>query len=315
MKAGISGRKILKRNRNKLYTLINGVYTQMLYEELDVDGNYYYSDVLVTDPEKLAKQSAILERDVENKTVLDFEEVVTTTPQGTTRTTVTTNVQSNFIFSYKRNVGSRDSKGFYVGVRVTEWKSIKGDLTFSQSTVNDQPFVGNEKGGIVGRSTPFFNGKSSFLNTTDVIRLQNNFTIFVKFSTFRLQRVRLLGNSSDSNVFISFNENADANFHIGITSGNSYIIPTTTKLQDRTIHVVTIVRKSNVLTLRIDGVEQGTVSVTNDDLIIDNMGKAIDTVNTFAGNISDVQFWDGALSKNLDRFETALIADKKDIRY
>ncbi len=315
MKAGISGRKIIKRNRNKLYTLIDGVYTPMLYEQQESDGDYYYSEVLVSDPERVTKQQLILNRDNSNSNFDELDVLINQTAQGTTTTSSSVSVTNSSFFTYKRGVLSNDSDGKYSGVRVSEWNSIKSDVSFTQSTTLNQPYVGGKSGGRVGFSTPYFDKGSSFMTSSANITLQNNFTIFALFNLDILQRARILGNNSDADVFVTFNENADSNLHVGFGSGNTYIIPTTTKLELNRPYVLTLVRKSNVLTTRIDGVKQAETSVTGNDLVINTLGRAIDGSEFFGGSIGGVQFWNGALSLSLDKIESALIKQNSTISY
>lgn len=315
MKAGISGRKVLRRNRNKLYTLINGVYTPMLYEQQESDGEYYYSEVLVTDPERVTKQQLIVNRDSSNASVDELTILINEAAQGTTTTSTSVSVTNSSFFTYKRGVLSNDSNGKYSGVRVSDWNSIKSDLSFTQSTTLNQPYVGGKSGGIVGASAPYFDKFSSFMTSSSDILLRDNFTIFVMFSLNFKQRARLLGNNSDADVFVTFNENADSNLHVGFGSGNTYIISTSTKLELNRPYVLTLVRKSSVLTTRIDGVKQAETSVTSNDLTINTLGRAIDGSEFFGGSIGGVQFWNGALSLSLDKIESALIKQNSIIPY
>jgi hypothetical protein len=315
MKAGISGRKVLRRNRNKLYTLIDGVFTPMLYEQQETDGNYYYSEVLVTDPERITRQQLVVNRDNSNSNFNEIEVLINQTAQGTTTTSANVSVTNSSFFTYKRGVLSNDSDGKYSGIRVSDWNSIKSDLSFTQSTTLNQPYVGGKSGGRVGFSTPYFDKGSSFMTSSANITLQNNFTIFALFNLEIKQKARLLGNNSDADVFVSFNENSDENLHIGFGSGNTYIIPTTTKLELNRSYVLTLVRKSNVLTTRIDGVKQAETNVTSNDLVINTLGRAIDSSEFFGGSIGGVQFWNGALSLSLDKIESALIKQNLVISY
>ena len=319
MKTGISGRIKLNKKRNKLYTLISGVYTPLVYEEQDVDGLYYYREVFVTDPEKLAKQKSIINRSAKNSDVTEVDVVTTTTPQrGTVTTTTQKKVSNTAYLTYKRNVTSVDSNGKYAGVRVSQWDSIKGSFSFTQSTALNQPYVGGLGGGIAGRSPLFFEQSSgSRLESSSDITLQNDFTIFISFSYEQYKYVRLLGNTSDANVFISFNEDSNENFHFGLGSGLTYTItiPEASKLQRETPYLLTLIRKGTNLTLRLNGTEIGTTTVATNDLVINAIGRAKDTSFFFGGYMNAIMFWDGALDIKLGDIENNMISEYSNILY
>ena len=319
MKAGISGRIKLNKKRNKLYTLISGVYTPLVYEEQDVDGLYYYRDVYVTDPERLSKQQAIINRGARNSDVTEFDVVTTTTPQRGTVTTTTEKKVTNVLYlTYKHNVTSVDSDGKYAGVRVSQWDSVKAGISFRQSTASNQPYIGGIGGGKVGNSPLFFAHElDTHLESTSNITLQNDFTIFISFSYEISKYIRLLGNSSDANVFISFNENVNQNFHFGLASGLDYTItiPESSKLKRETPYLLTLIRKGTDLKLRLNGTEIGTTTVATNDLVINTIGRAKDTSFFFGGYMNAILFWDGALDTRLEDIENNMIDEYTNILY
>tara|TARA_R100001460_G_scaffold15966_2_gene35126 strand:- start:330 stop:1280 length:951 start_codon:yes stop_codon:yes gene_type:complete len=316
MKAGISGRIELKKQRNKLYTEIDGVYTPLVYEQQDSDGQYYYREVFVTDPNRLAKQKSLLNKSVRTSSVKDFDVVTTTTPQEGTKTKITEKTVKNTLYlTYKQNVISNDSDGQSSGTRVSQWTSIQGSSFFRQGTTSSQPYLGGISGGVAGQSPLYFDHTATHLEANSNITLSNNFSIFISFSIEKDKYVRLLGNSSDANVFISFNENANLNFHFGLGSGLTYELSHSTEILRDTPYVLSLVRSGSTLTVRLNKTSLGSLTVSTNDLVINTLGRAKDTNFFFGGHISAVQFWDEALSVKLEEFEDILLNENTNLLY
>lgn len=316
MKAGISGRIELKKQRNKLYTQIDGVYTPLVYEQQDSDGQYYYREVYVTDPNRLAKQKALLKKSVRTSSIKDFNVVTTTTPQEGTKTTITEKTVTNTLYlTYKQNVISNDSDGKSSGVRVSQWTSIKDSTFFRQATSSSQPYLGGLAGGVAGQSPLYFDHQATHLTANSNITLSNDFSILISFSIETNKYVRLLGNSSDANIFISFNENANLNFHFGLGSGLTYELSHSTEILRDTPYVLSLVRSGSTLTVRLNKTSLGSLTVSTNDLVINTLGRAVDTNFFFGGYISAVQFWDEALSVKLEELEDILLNENTNLLY
>ena len=119
--------------------------------------------------------------------------------------------------------------------------------------------------------------------------------------------VRILGSSSDSNIFLSFNEDANRNLHFGLGSGKTHAISLGTgAIGFDKEYQVTIQRSGTTLYARVNGTQVATATVTTDDFVVDQVGRVGTSVLTFGGHIMNLSIYDGYITSKLPYLEKGI---------
>jgi len=301
-KQSISKKQKLK---NKLYCLVDGVLTPMVYQDKGEDGLDYYNDLMVSSPKRTMQQSASFPRHSYSRIVEHNVETTTTTPQaGTVTTHADVTIKPVFLFDYSKQVVELSDK-------LATWKSCYGAYTLSNGTSNLAPKLGKRAGGVNDQSSIYFDGDQStgdYLSSSANITLSGDFTIFIYFTIEQEKYVRFVGKASDANVYISFNDDANMQFHFGLASSKTYTISMGSSTLSRdTGTLVTVQRSGTTLYLRKDGLPIGSTTIATDDLVIDQVGRIGTSSFTFGGNIHYMSGYDGYISTKLKTIEDSII--------
>ena len=308
MKGFSSVSKIKQEDKKsyQLYCLLDGVYTQVVYEQLESDGNDYYKNVEVTNPEVLSRQKATNSYAPEHTRVSEFVTTTTTTPtSGTVTTTAKVNIDPVAIFSYTFGVTS-------AAFLISDWKSSFGTPNLTQSTTANKPLVGKKKGGITGDSALYFDGLTSvstaaqYMTFDTALTLSGDFTIFAYVTPIAEKYIVLLGKAADANMYVQFlglNQ-----FNIGLGSGKTVFIDlSATPLVINTGVLLTVQRSGTTVYVRVNGRQVGTVTVVSDDLVVDQFGRVGTSVNTLAGYAHHLSIYNGYITTTLTQKENAII--------
>ncbi len=282
-----------------LYCLVDGVYTKMVYQERDFDGNYFYNELRVAPTKKASRLKALTPSTSRSK----LTETVTTTtqtPQGVKKTTTATVIKPTLLLDYGNSV--KDTSG-----AVTSWGSPAGGYSFAQATADNQPKLGIESGGVNGFSAIYFEqdaDNADFLKmSSGNVTLSGDFTIFVNFNPTILKYIRLLGNSSNSDI--GFYSDSFDTFSFGLGTGKVY--NTSVEVAQNTNTLFTIQRNGATLYVRKDGVQVGEHTVDNDDFVIDQIGRTGSSGYTLGGYIQHISAYNGYITSSLSEIEKQII--------
>ena len=296
----------------ELYCLLNGVYTNVVYEQLAVDGKYYYKKVNVTEPSRLQKQKAVTSRSVQATRIIEYVESTTTTPQkGTVTTTNAVNIDPVAIFKHDKYISGSSGK-------IDSWKSSYGTLALSQSTEVNKPSFGVRAGGRAGYAVPYFDGGISgsdgdYMTFNSSVTLEKDFTIFLCLKAHSAKYVRILGSSSDSNIYLGFNEDANLLFHFGLGSGKTYSASLGAEgIKVGVKNLFTIQRSGTTLYVRKDGVQIATLTVGSDDFVFNQLGRIATEVYTLPAHLSHLSIYNGYIQRDLTSIEQSLIKESSE---
>lgn len=308
MKGFSSVSKIKQEDKKsyQLYCLLDGVYTQVVYEQLESDGNYYYKDLEVTNPEVLSRQKATNSYAPEHGRTSEFVTTTTTTPtSGTVTTTAKVNIDPVAIFSYTFGVTA-------AAFLISDWKSSFGTPNLTQSTTANKPLVGKKKGGIIRNSALYFDGLTSvstaaqYMTFDTALTLSGDFTIFAYVTPIAEKYIVLLGKAADANMYVQFlglNQ-----FNIGLGSGKTVFIDlSATPLVINTGVLLTVQRSGTTVYVRVNGTQVGTVTVVSDDLVVDQFGRVGTSANTLAGYAHHLSIYNGYITTTLTQKENSII--------
>ncbi len=301
----------------ELYCLIDGIYTNVIYEQLAVDGEYYYKKLNVTNPAKLQKQKALVAYNTESTRIVEYVETTTTKPQtGTVTTTNTVNIDPVAVFTYNKYIKGDSGK-------IDSWNSSYGDLSISQSTADLKPSFGSRAGGRVGFGVPYFDGGVSgangdYMTFSSSVTLEKDFTIFMYIKPHG-KYLRFLGSSSDTDIHLSLHEDSNQYLHFGLGSGKTYTIDYKLVaggvVSSKETTLLTIQRSGTTLYLRKDGVAVGSVTVAEDDFVFNQLGRKGTETYTMASYISHLSIYNGYIQRNLTDIENSLITESSKIDF
>lgn len=283
-----------------LYCLVDGVYTKMVYQERDFDGNYFYNELRVA-PTKKASRLKSLTPSTSRSKLTETVKTTTQTPQGVKKTTTTKEIKPTLLLDYGNSVN--DTSG-----AVTSWGSSVGGYSFAQSTAANQPRLGiRSGGGVNGSSAIYFEQDASnadfFRMSSGNVTLSGDFTIFINFNPTILKYVHLLGNSSNSDIgFYSDDFNT---FSFGLGTGKVY--NTSVEFAQNTNTLFTIQRNGTTLYVRKDGVQVGQHTVATDDFVVDQIGRTGTSTYTLGGYIQHISAYDGYITTSLSEIEKQII--------
>ena len=289
---------------NKLYCLVDGVLTPMVYTEKGEDGNEYYNELMISSPKRIIQISSSAPRhSFPLLTEFNVATTTTTAQKGTVTTFADVTIQPVFLFDYKKQVIQSAS-------RLATWASCYGGFILSNSTSNLAPKLGRKAGGVNEESSIYFDGNHSegdFVSSSANITMSGDFTLFLHFVYEQEKYIRLLGKSSDANVYVGFNEDANRNFHFGLGSGKTYTISMGDDALTAAPTLITVQRKGTTLTVRKNRKQIGSTTVATDDLVIDQVARWGTSNLTFGGNISYLAGYDGCITTKLVSIERAII--------
>lgn len=285
-----------------LYCLVDGVYTKMVYQERDFDGNYFYNELKVT-PTKKASRIKALKPSTSRSKLTETVTTTTQTPQGVKKTTTVKEIKPTLLLDYGNSV--KDTSG-----AVTSWGSPAGGYSFAQATADNQPKLGIKSGGVNGFSAIYFEQDITTPSNGDLlaissgnVTLSGDFTIFVNFNPTILKHIHLLGNSSNSNI--GFYSDSSNTFSFGLDTGKVY--NTSVGVKQNTNTLFTIQRSGTKLYVRKDGVRVGEHTVDTDDFVIDQIGKAGSSGYTLDGYIQHISAYNGYIKSSLSEIEKQII--------
>jgi microcompartment protein CcmK/EutM len=285
-----------------LYCLVDGVYTKMVYQEKDFDGNYFYNELRVT-PTKKASRLKSLTPSTSRKRLTETVTTTTQTPQGLKKTTTVNTITPKLILDYANSVD--DTSG-----AVTSWGSSAGGHSFAQSLANNKPKLGVNSGGVNGYSAIFFQQDSVTTSNGDFLRissgnvtLSGDFTIFINFNPNNLKYIRLLGNNANSDIGVYVDSANTISF--GLDTGKVY--NTTNEIEINKNALLTIQRNGTTLYVRKDGVQIDTATVATDDFVIDQIGRTGGSGFTLGGYIQHISAYDGYITTSLSEIEKQII--------
>ena len=289
---------------NTLYCVIDGVYTPVVYQQVAEDEELYYNEVKVMPRNKIARRESLKGG---HQPVVIKESVTTTTtkPQGTTTTTTVSSVSPLAIFDYRSNIQHSSEL-------IGSWDSTLTSVYLEQTTSANKPRLGRRKGGSANNVAPFFvkgtaNDTGSYMSFNSALTISGDFTIMAYFRPNNIKYVRMLGNSSDSNIFLSFNEDSSLNLHFGLGSGKTHAISLgTSAIGFDKNYQVTIQRSGTTLYARVNGTQAATATVTTDDFVINQLGRVGTSINTFGGHIMHLSIYDGYITSRLPYLEKAI---------
>jgi hypothetical protein len=285
-----------------LYCLVDGVYTKMVYQERDFDGNYFYNELRVA-PTKKASRLKALRPSTSRSKLTETVTTTTQTPQGLKKTTTVKEIKPALVLDYGNSVD--DTSG-----AVTSWGSSVGGYSFAQATAANQPRLGIRSGGVNGFSAVYFEQDSITETNRDFLRissgnvtLSGDFTIFVNFNPTILKYIHLLGNSSNSDI--GFYSDSFDTFSFGLGTGKVY--NTSVEVAQNTNTLFTIQRNGTTLYVRKDGVQVGEHTVATDDFVIDQIGRIGSSTYTLGGYIQHISAYDGYITTSLSEIEKQII--------
>ncbi len=285
-----------------LYCLVDGVYTKMVYQERDFDGNYFYNELKVA-PTKKASRLKSLRPSTSRGKLTETVTTTTQTPQGVKKTTTVKEIKPSLVLDYSNSV--KDASG-----AVTSWGSSVGGYSFAQATSNNQPKLGIESGGVNGFSAIYFEQDNATPSNGDLlaissgnVTLSGDFTIFVNFNPTILKYIRLLGNSSNSDI--GFYSDSFDTFSFGL--GTWKVYNTEGEVGQKTNDLVTIQRNGATRYVRKDGGQVGEHTVDNDDFVIDQIGRTGSSGYTLGGYIQHISAYNGYITSSLSEIEKQII--------
>jgi hypothetical protein len=151
------------------------------------------------------------------------------------------------------------------------------------------------------------------------VTLEKDFTIFLCLKPHSPKYIRILGNSSDSDVYLTFHDDANLNFHFGLGSGKTYTIDYKLAaggaLERNTKILLTIQRSGTTLYLRKDGVAIGSVTVADDDFVFNQLGRKGTETYTLPAHLSHLSIYNGYIQRNLSNIENSLMTESSSVEY
>ncbi len=295
-------------SKSKVFATVDGVLEPIVYDTKNTDGTTLKDDVVLTPDSRLLKRKTA-RNTVSVSTVQEIVSTTTTTPQkGTVVTKSEVTAIPSFVYEYRSGFSKITSN------QVETWDSSFGRNTLTQSDANKRPDVGFDgKGTNKFVPASFVQENFDFLTFTTTETLSGDFTIFISIKAipYPLPKLfRLLGKSDDNDMYLSIGESANKSYKISFASGSTVEVPISSLYWEshNTRVVVTIQRKSNVLTIRENGTQVFTGTTPTSDFVFDQLGKlGNDGFNTFNGNIYHISAYNTFISTNLERFENSII--------
>ena len=303
-----------KNTGHILWCTVNSVLTPVVYEETDFDGNGYYKEVFLTNAKKIKARESLKHVSQSNASLTEIVTTTTTTAQGTTTSTEAVSIKPVAVFSYDFGVVTTSDK-------VSQWNSTLGGYILQQTTADNRPLLGLSGDGQALSSAIYFKwitgtAPNGFMTLNNPIRLFGDFTIIFAASFLPspevLKKLRILGNSSNSDMFISMAETSTeegiSGYQLSISSATNGTVFTprdTLFTPSSSISVATFIRRGDKLTIRENGVKKAEGTIVTDELTFDQVGKKGSTVveNYFNGLIYNISIYDGALDSNLEQLE------------
>ena len=265
-------------SKEKVYATVDGVLEPITYNDTDNVGNNFIRNVCMTPIERLNRRLTAKNQ----KSMIFIDEVVTTTistPQ--TKETTTTTVQRvspDFVFQYFVGIQKFDANNF-----LEKWISTVGSITLNQTTQANKPTIGIDGRGVVNENAIFFDANNTdkqFMSLNSAVTLSGDFTLFFyicpkKAKNLAYKYLTLLGKSDDNNMFLSIGEAAGEAYKLSFSASNSVAQSITTTYWTPTFDkgLITVIRKSDKLFIREDGVEVFSDNVSTDSFTFDQFGK------------------------------------------
>lgn len=302
-----------KNMGHPLWCTVNGVLTPVVYEETDLDGFSYYKEVFLTNAKKIKARESLRHTTQSNISLTEIVTTTTTKPQGTTTTTTAVKISPVAIFNFDFGIVS-------VSDRVSQWNSTLGGYILEQSTADLRPQFGLNGNGLPLKSSVFFKRGDStsfnnFMSLNNSITLSGDFTILCAFENIPVgglhKYLRILGNSSDSNMFISASETASDGYEFSLSSAaNGSVSQSVTGLFKPTNEttLLTVRRKDDELVIRENGVEVAKGTILKDDVTFDQVGTIGATnIPTLNAKVFNLSIYDGAIDSSLEKLEDDLL--------
>jgi len=199
---------------------------------------------------------------------------------------------SNLIAWYKNKVGVG-----LAGTEVTDWQdsSASANHSMEQSTSEERPTYNAATGSLTFDATYFQN-----LQTTEQISLSSVFTIGFKMNATGTNNT-IIGDNTSSDEYFKITSATNLRFKTDTDQGNLTIDDGTLS----NVYILITRNLSNVVRLYKDGVLQAdseTVTGTSD---IDAIGIRATNLNSFDGEIFEVQIYDtenSTLTSNINTY-------------
>ena len=300
-----------------LWCTINGVLTPVVYQERDFDGFNYYKEVFLTNSKKIRARESLKHVTNSNAPIQEVVTTTTTTPQGTITTTELVKISPVAVFNFDFGVIEDSDK-------VSKWNSSLGGYLLERSTADKRPIFGESgEGEPLSSSINFkFAGDSSFNNFMSLnnsITLSGDFTIICTLKIFKLfdifKKCRILGNSSDSDMFISAAESSVGSdissyeFSLSSSANGSLVVPNTGIFEPTNpITVLTIRRSKDRLVIRENSKQLTEGTILTDDVTFDQVGRlGTDDNATLNGVIFNISIYSGAIVSELENLEDEML--------
>ena len=311
-------KEILKKKEgNKVYCTVDGIKQEVVYTRYDDNQDEFYENVRATKERRLRLQQELEATPSTTISKTEIEFVTTTNPNGTTTTTeVITKVFPVFSFSYSGLVKKSTNN------RVTSWISSLGAYVLSQSTEAKKPYIGYEGSGVVNKSAINFDtNEPTFMSFDRAVTLSGDFTLLIYLKPIKYgglqKRKRIFGKSDDANMFLSIGESANKSYRLQFTGSNKVEVAIASEYWNMKSEKVmlTLVRKGSNLIIRENQVEVYNGTVSTDDFVFDQVGRAgtEETLGvTLNASVYHLGSYKGAIVNNLLDLEKAIItnADK-----
>ena len=195
------------------------------------------------------------------------------------------------------------------------WNPSFGDSSLRQGTESNAPSIGFEGRGVNGKYPAYFNrDNSEFMDFSgSALQLIGDFTMFFFIepiaSPFNTKQ-RLLGQSSNSDSFLSIGENTFHSYRIQFSPSTftDVDIATTTYVPSSKQILATIQRHNDKFIVRENSVEIARETVAVEPFNFDQFGKigSLDP-DTFNGRLYHFSIFDGFISTELEKLENSII--------